>query len=121
MADLHVEEFPWTAESHLEKVAVERLDDIVSPDWIVDHCLLKIDVQGYELRVLEGAVKTLDRIRVVLVETGIASLYADDASFDEVYRFLTERGFTYAGSVDQLMSPRDGRPLQQDSVFQKDI
>ena len=51
-------------------VEVWRLDDVFSSDNMnID--LLKIDVEGFELEVLVGAVKTLANTRYLLVEIGL--------------------------------------------------
>ena len=120
MGGRHLEEFPWTARGEDESVSVARLDQVIESDWIVRPCMLKIDVQGFELEVLKGAGSLLNSIDMVVVETSICSLYENDSSFDDVYSFMVENGFGYSGSVDQLCSPIDGRPLQQDSVFERD-
>ena len=79
--------------------------------------LLKIDTQGYELEVLKGAARTLDRIDYILVETSFVPLYEGQANFRDVYAFLTGHGFEYAGSFEQMMSPLDGTVLQADGLF----
>lgn len=45
------------------------------------------------------------------------TLYQGQPLFDDIYRKLVSWGFVYSGALDQLCSPQDGRPLQEDSIF----
>jgi FkbM family methyltransferase len=117
MAAAHKEEFPFTERSTAVDVTVERLDDVAPRLEIVDELLVKIDVQGYEDRVLRGGAETLRRARVVVVETSFAALYEGQARHDDVYRTLVDWGFGYRGALDQLVSPRTGEVLSADGLF----
>lgn len=78
-------------------VNIERLDDmtLTAPDQRVD--LMKIDVEGFELNVLDGAPDILKRTDVVLLEfnhwclTSLARVFPEDAleylfdAFEAVY------------------------------------
>jgi FkbM family methyltransferase len=44
-------------------VSAKRLDDVTEIDQIIAPCLIKIDVEGHELEVLEGAKDFLERMR----------------------------------------------------------
>lgn len=55
--------------------------------------VLKIDVQGLELDVLQGAEAVLDRIDHILVESQIQPLYQGAPGATRVWDHLTERGF----------------------------
>jgi len=55
--------------------------------------LIKIDVQGFELEVLEGAVGTLKKTDYVFVESAIRPLYAGAARFTQVHDWLVAHGF----------------------------
>lgn len=55
--------------------------------------LLVLDVQGAELRVLKGAEAALTRINALYVEVSEVPLYEGGCTFEEVYDFLTDRGF----------------------------
>jgi FkbM family methyltransferase len=117
MAELHTATFPHTRDVQTIEIKMQRLDDAVQELKLIQPLMLKIDVQGYEERVLRGGEKTLGLADVVVVETSLEKLYDGQASFDDVYRFLVDRGFCYHGSFDQLRHPQDGRILQQDSIF----
>lgn len=49
-------------------VPLRRLDDILSEDGVADVDHLKIDVEGAEMRVLDGAPRTLARTRRIVME-----------------------------------------------------
>jgi FkbM family methyltransferase len=117
MALLHRQAFPWSEESALVEVDVERLDGLRGRLRLQPKVLLKIDVQGSELALLRGARETLEEVDFVLVEVSLEPLYEGEASFAQIHGLLAELGFRYAGSFDQLLSPLDGRILQQDALF----
>ena len=117
MTQLHKEAFPWTRESTAIMVQVETLDNFAERISLLPSVLMKIDVQGYELSVLKGAVRTLQSIDYIWVETSFKPLYEGQASFRDVYDFLGPYGFVYAGSPEQLISPLDGCILQEDVLF----
>lgn len=97
-----------------------RLDDLVVAENLVDDVLLKLDVQGFEDRVLDGAERVLARSRIVLTEVSFDRLYEDQALFDDIYGRLRDAGFAFHGVLLQLFHPKDGRPLQADAIFQRD-
>jgi FkbM family methyltransferase len=117
MTQLHQEAFPWTSDSTVVTVQVETVDNLADRIPLHPSVLMKIDVQGYELRVLKGAVRTLRSIDYIWVETSFKPLYEGQAGFRDVYDFLGQHGFTYAGSPEQLISPLDGCILQEDVLF----
>jgi hypothetical protein len=98
---------------------MERLDTVARTLDLRDPLLIKMDVQGYEDRVLRGGEQTVKRAQVLLVETSFARLYEEQALFEDVHDILRAWGFRYAGSLDQLLNPRTGQALQQDSIFVK--
>lgn len=118
-SELHKETFPFSAFEQLEKIEINTLDDILNDIELEDDILLKIDVQGYEDKVIRGAEKILDRVKVVIVETSFRELYEGQVLFTDIYEILSKRGFVYSGSLEELKSPSDGIPLQQDSLFVK--
>jgi FkbM family methyltransferase len=117
MSDIPKTAFPWTAKSTPVNVRMHMLDDYTDKMDLKSKVLLKIDVEGYELNVLKGATRVLERIDYILSEMSYYSLYEGSALFHDVYSFLYENGFTYIGTWDQVVSPQNGTILQADALF----
>lgn len=117
MADLHKQAFPETAGETLESVEVKRLDDVLAGLTLQPEILVKIDVQGYEDKVIAGGENLIARARAIIIEVSFRKLYETQPLFDHVYHLLRERGFTYMGNLFQLNSPADGSALQADALF----
>jgi FkbM family methyltransferase len=76
-----------TLDAYAARSGVERVD------------VLKTDTQGYDFEVLRGASGLIESGRVRLVHTEIifSEMYEGIPPFDELYRFLRERGFRLVG------------------------
>jgi FkbM family methyltransferase len=79
-----------------ESVSVTTLDELLSPEDLRSKILLKIDTQGYERHVLDGATNMLRHVRGVLVELSIIILYQDNWRLHEAVAYMYERGFVLA-------------------------
>lgn len=117
MTDLHRSAFAWTAQATPATVEMRRLDSFWDEFVLRPHVLVKIDVQGFEDRVLLGGERVIRAAKYVFVETSFEPLYEDQASFERVYDIMVDYGFRYAGCMDQLENPTDGRILQADMLF----
>ena len=117
MGDVHKQAYPFSAGASQIRVEVTSLDIVAQSLDFQKQILLKIDTQGYEQEVLSGALQTLERTQLIIVETSFMELYEHQPQFPEVYSFLSRRNFEYIGSWDQFHDPRNGRPLQQDAMF----
>lgn len=95
----------------------ETLDNLYEKRNVSGPYLIKVDVQGYEDKVIMGAKDTLIRVKVIIVETSFYELYEGQPLFSATYELLSKHGFVYSGSWGELKSPLDGAPLQQDSIF----
>jgi FkbM family methyltransferase len=98
-----------------EEVELSTVDAIAEQAGASEVGLLKIDVQGAEMDVLEGARKTLLRTTAVLLEINYVPHYHGACSFSEVHRFLEVEGFSLYG----VSSPCLGRSgaLWADAIF----
>jgi FkbM family methyltransferase len=82
------------AQVRTETVELRRLDDIVAESSPARIDILKIDVEGAEWRVLNGARETLQRYRpVVLFEMAEESLKSQGSSREQVLELLHSAGY----------------------------
>jgi len=81
-------------EGYRHEVKVETIDGFAERRGIVRLDLIKADIEGWELQMLRGAEKTLERFRpVVFLEAVDAYLGRAGDSRAELWRFLTDRGY----------------------------
>jgi len=94
-------------------VRVEKLDDLLADTGEVS--LMKIDVQGYERDVLEGAKETLTRTKWLLIEVNFISHYAGDLLFADLDCLVRRNGFVLAA----LSAPfcKNGQVLWADALY----
>ena len=119
ISDLHIDAFPHTKNVNTIEVEMKTLDEMMSQCESKEKVLLKIDVQGYELLVLEGAERFICDVDIIIVESSYYELYKDQPLFEKIYQFLNIRGFKYFGNLEQIYDERDGKILQSDSIFIK--
>ena len=111
------------------EVRTMRLDDL--PET-ADVDFLKVDVQGAEILVFQGALECLKAALIVDVEVDFIPLYKNQPLFGDVDAFLRARGFTlhhlqhYGLTFKPAGGQRDAAPtLQQtswgDAVYVRDF
>jgi len=77
-------------------IGAKRLDEFTAGAEIT---LLKIDTQGHELQVLEGAKSTLERTTFVLVEMSSHSMYVNGCKYYEVDEWMRKNNFSLADVI----------------------
>jgi FkbM family methyltransferase len=108
--------YPQTRQVGEVSVRTDRLDQDLPTGALRSPCLLKIDVQGFEMEVLVGATELLPHIDEILVECSFVELYGGQPLADEVIGYLFEHGFRLRG-VYGLSADDTGRSLQADLLF----
>jgi len=110
--------FPQTQAERMTRIRLSTLDraleDTLGP--MPREILLKLDVQGFEDRVLRGAGRMLALCRAVILEVSLDPLYEGQADFHGLVQRLHVAGFRYAGNLDQTYG-EDGRVMFLDAVF----
>jgi FkbM family methyltransferase len=100
-------------------VDVNRLDDLVKAGMVAQPDLIKIDVQGYEDRVIRGADSTLQRTRYCVIELSFVSMYEGSLLFGEMYEHMRDRGFQLVAVAGPIAGPLGAAP-QIDGIFRRD-
>lgn len=90
MNELHNSIYPGSDFIATEIVQLLRLDSFDFPEKSI---LLKLDVQGFELEVLKGSLGILPKIRYVLLEISLVSLYTGQPTLLELLTFLDLHGY----------------------------
>jgi FkbM family methyltransferase len=111
-----VSQFPGTGLSHVQTVRRIRLEDAVPLERFCVPTLLKIDVQGFELGVLQGSERCLGSIALIYVECSFVEFYEGQALADEVIDWLRPRGFRLHG-FGTLTPGSAGVAVQCDLLF----
>jgi FkbM family methyltransferase len=110
--------FPNTSEDHLEKVKTAPLSNFISPAVKQRSCLLKIDVQGFELEVLKSAELILDKVKIIFVECSFVELYTGQPLVADIISWLLEKQFILVG-VGSMYFDNMGRSIQGDFIFER--
>jgi FkbM family methyltransferase len=118
MLDAHLRAAPESAYIGSEKVPVSKLDTVAEDLQVGGQNLfLKIDVQGFEPQVLEGAARLLDRIQGVQLELSLAPLYEGQTLFLPLVDSLAKKGFELWALIPGFIDNKTGRTLQVDGIF----
>ena len=109
---------PTTRITHQEKVKLTTIDSFVdSHPQLKGEILLKLDVQGYELEALGGALKSLKKIKLIQAELSFTKLYENGPLYDEVAGFLKGQGYEVFTIMPGFRDEETGRMLQADGLF----
>lgn len=91
--------------------AVTKNTHFAHPDFI------KLDVQGYELQVLEGGAAVLASAEAVLMEVNLLEIYQGAPLFNTAVRFMEDRGFQVYDVCTFFRRPYDRALWQMDVIF----
>jgi FkbM family methyltransferase len=118
MLPAHLEAAPVSAYVGKEEITVARLDSVFTKYHRQgDHTFLKIDAQGYEKKILEGASLSLKDILGIQLEMSIEPLYSNEMPYLEMLGYVAGLGFTLASIEPGFGDPVTGRMLQMDGIF----
>jgi FkbM family methyltransferase len=118
MLDSHALAAPESVYVGSESVPICRLDVIGTKFVSNDEVLfIKIDTQGYEEQVLEGAQELLKKAVGLQLELSLIPLYDGQALYQEMVMKLKSLGFELWGISPAFTEPISGRLLQVDATF----
>jgi len=114
----HIDNAPDSKFVNQQLIDEKKLDNIFNElDTKGKNLFLKIDTQGYESKVLDGAENVLKNFRGILIEVSFTELYKKQKTWLELIKQIENLGF-YIWSVDRgFTNKNNGKTLQADFVF----
>lgn len=98
-----------------EEVVVVTLDEYQKRSQIPLPDLIKLDIQGYELEALKGAINCLEHTKFIICEVSFIEFYKNQPLFEDITCFLDKKGFSiYALGVN---TPLGKRLTQTDVMY----
>ncbi|MGE0114272.1 MAG: FkbM family methyltransferase [Steroidobacteraceae bacterium] len=118
MLDTHIAAAPNSAPIGKINVQQKTLDDIFSGILSARRSvMLKIDTQGYEFPILQGASRCLENASLVLLELSLQKLYRDQMLWLDLINYMAEKGFSVWSIQPEFCDPRTGQMLQVNGLF----
>lgn len=101
-----------------EDVTVHRLDSLLDqfaqPD---DKLYCKVDTQGYELKILNGALGVINRFALIQLETSFFQVYRGETLIGDVIKYLDYMGYRVVSIEPGWENPATGELHQADFIF----
>ena len=120
MSGSHVVAAPESSLLKKIRVHTARLDDYLAALAVEPPAFLKIDVQGAETLVLNGAAQTLrDLVLGVQVEMSLRVLYEGQQLYWHTDALLRGQGFECCDIVPEFRDPTSLHLLQYDAIYFK--
>lgn len=89
-----------------ETVTFERLDNYVESRGLSAVDFIKLDVDGFEYKILEGSVETLNRFKpTILMELGNYTLEQQGDTLEALVLLLHSLGYDFYRETDQVVLP----------------
>lgn len=118
MMPAHSGAAPDSAYIGKEDVVVSRLDTILEAFKDENEKLfVKIDAQGFESKIIDGASEVLHLIDGFQVEASLVQLYEGEALIDETIVSMRNRGYTLVSIEPGFSDAQTGMMLQADLIF----
>ena len=99
---------------------VQTINRIIGQHNLRVPDLIKIDVQGGEIEVLDGASACFGSTTVFVVEASLFEFHAGQPIFHEIVYYMAERGYVTYDLVNLNRRPLDGALGQVDICFAKE-
>lgn len=105
--------------SATETIRICKVDDFCAAEGIARVDLLKIDTEGFELQVLQGADGMLSSNNISFVYSEVTFDPDDEAhtSFFEIDQFLGRRGFRFVALYEQFVHGNMSGAMYTNALF----
>lgn len=120
MNEAHLTAAPQSKYVSTEKIQVKTLDSMFAElRGDSRNILLKIDTQGFEKNVLDGAQESMSYIHTLQLEMSFVPLYDGEASFQDLYEYVYRLGFRVVFIRPGFCDESSGKLLQMDAIFHR--
>ncbi|MGM9506792.1 FkbM family methyltransferase [Larkinella sp. GY13] len=118
MLPSHLDSAPQSTYSHKINVTLQTVDAFIEQYLIQNSQLyVKIDTQGYEKKVFDGCLKSLNKISGFQMELSLIHLYQGETLMHEMVEILREHGFKLMMLDNGHHHHETGELLQVDGFF----
>lgn len=101
-----------------ETIDIQTLDGVFPTyERLGGTPFLKIDTQGFEKNVLDGAAGSIGKIKGVLLEVSLTPMYEGEADWEYFLNRFKDEGFALWSIGRQFTDRKIGRTLQTDIMF----
>jgi FkbM family methyltransferase len=101
-----------------QEIEIKKLDTVFS-SFVEkkDKVMIKIDTQGYEKNVIDGAIESLKRISIIQLEMSIVQLYEGEMLLPEMIKYIENKGYQLFSLENGHYNRQTGQLLQADGIF----
>lgn len=109
-----------TAPISTEMVPINTLDNLLKAHQWQNNLWLKIDVQGFEREVLQGASEILKQAKVVQIELAAIPSYEQSPYLEEIITELRTSGFLLYSIMNGFRNYKTGQMYEMEGFFIRD-
>lgn len=114
----HLRSAPGSRYTAKEGIEIKTLDTVFNSLCSSEDCvMIKIDTQGYEKKVIDGAMESLKKIKIIQIELSLVALYEKQLLFNEMINYLENMEFKLYSLENGFSDLKTGQLLQVDGVF----
>jgi FkbM family methyltransferase len=100
-----------------ENIKILSLNYLFSTQYkLKKNTFLKIDTQGYDKFVLEGASSILKKILFVQLEVSIDPLYVNETNYEDMIKYMKKKGFMI-WKLGDVIENLKGKSMSFDIIF----
>ncbi len=118
MLPIHEKIRPQSKYIRQDGISIKRVDSIW--DELTEgykNIFLKVDAQGYEYKILQGAYNSLKKLKGIQLELSLTTLYKEEKILCEIINYLSEHGFSLMSIEPGTVDWSSGRMFQVDGIF----
>jgi FkbM family methyltransferase len=118
ISDLHTQTEKRSKVFKKEEIEVNTLDTVFPKIYNEEkNIYLKMDTQGYEKQILDGASKTLSKFKGIQLELSLTELYEGSHNYKVITEYLENKGFNLYSLEPGFYDKFSGQLLQFDGIF----